>query len=147
MTIFHFTNENHFLSNFYPATFIWNDMQWDNSECAYQAAKSLDMYTQLSFTKMSAREAKKAGKTIKIRQDWEDVKVSIMTEIVYEKFSQNPHLIRLLLATGSQKLEEGNNWGDTFWGVCPVGGYGQNWLGRILMSIRKDFQLQECGIE
>lgn len=147
MTIFQFTNENHFLSNFHPATFFWNDLQWDNSECAYQAAKSLDIYTQLSFTKMSAREAKKEGKVIACRPDWEQVKVSIMTEIVYEKFSQNPDLIQKLLATGTQKLEEGNNWGDKFWGVSPVGGYGQNWLGRILMSIRKDFQLQEHGIE
>ena len=146
MTIFAFTHNNDFLSNFYPAEFFWDGMHWPNSKCAYQAAKSLDIDVRKSFTTMSARESKKAGKTVVMREDWEDVKVSIMTEIVYEKFSQNPHLMKRLLETGTQKLEEGNSWGDTFWGVCPVGGYGKNMLGKVLMTIRKSQQEIESGV-
>lgn len=41
-----------------------------------------------------------------------------------------------LLATGGVELIEGNDWGDAFWGVC--GGYGQNWLGVLLMLVRSE---------
>jgi hypothetical protein len=39
-----------------------------------------------------------------------------------------------LLATEYVELIEGNNWGDTFFGVCN--GEGENWLGRLLMNLR-----------
>ena len=44
-----------------------------------------------------------------------------------------------LLDTGDTELIEGNNWHDTFWGVCK--GKGQNNLGKILMEVRKDIRL------
>jgi predicted NAD-dependent protein-ADP-ribosyltransferase YbiA (DUF1768 family) len=60
---------------------------------------------------------------------------------VREKFTRNPDIASLLVATGDEELVEGNNWGDTFWGVCPPGSdNGQNWLGRILTDQREDLK-------
>jgi predicted NAD-dependent protein-ADP-ribosyltransferase YbiA (DUF1768 family) len=43
-----------------------------------------------------------------------------------------------LLETGDAELIEGNDWGDTFWGVC--GGKGNNFLGKLLMEVRKELR-------
>ncbi len=72
-----------------------------------------------------------------MRKDWEQVKVQIMKEICKAKFDQNEDLKKQLLATGRQTLEEGNTWGDRIWGT--VDGVGQNYLGKILMEIRKEY--------
>ncbi len=75
---------------------------------------------------------------MKLRSDWEQVKVRIMKEICKAKFDQNETLRQQLLATGNEPLEEGNTWGDRIWGT--VDGVGQNHLGKILMEIRKEYQ-------
>jgi N-glycosidase YbiA len=139
--ILEFTGENHFLSNFFPASFAWRGKLWATSEHAYQAAKSLDPEVQERIRLLPSPGAtKRAGKVIALRPDWEQVKVDIMLEIVFEKFRQNPQLIALLLATGDAELIEGNWWHDRFWGVCPVGSSkGRNELGKILMDIRAAF--------
>ena len=73
-----------------------------------------------------------------LRDDWEAVKIQIMYQIVYAKFSQNPLLKQKLLDTGDAYLQEGNTWYDTFWGVCN--GVGQNNLGYILMRVREELR-------
>jgi len=85
--------------------------------------------------------AKWLGKKVQIREDWEEVKVGIMTELVFLKFEQNSKLIDKLLDTGETYLEEGNYWHDNFWGNCYCSRCldipGCNMLGTILMEIRK----------
>jgi predicted NAD-dependent protein-ADP-ribosyltransferase YbiA (DUF1768 family) len=61
-----------------------------------------------------------------------------MRELLREKFWQEPER-SVLLATGDVELIEGNWWGDQFWGQCPVG-KGENWLGRLLMELRRDLR-------
>lgn len=133
-----FKGDMHFLSNFYPAEFVWNHFLWPNSEAAYQAAKTNDPKVWSEFARQSnPYESKRLGKRLDIRPDWEKVKVKIMRDIVFEKFNQNPELRKKLLATGNAVLEEGNTWRDTFWGICPPGsGNGENHLGKILMDVR-----------
>ena len=80
-------------------------------------------------------EAKKRGRKLDLRPDWEKVKISLMYEICMCKFMQNPTLRDSLLATGNALLVEGNNWGDYFWG--KVNGNGENQLGLILMDVRE----------
>ena len=80
-------------------------------------------------------EAKKYGKTVRMRPAWDAIKVGVMAEIVEEKFTQNPHLQEMLLATDDMEIVEGNTWGDTFWGVCD--GVGENNLGKVLMELRQ----------
>lgn len=133
-----FKGEYAFLSNFYPASFVYNNFYWPNSEAAYQAMKSLDPAVHSTFASYSnPGQAKRAGKTVEMRPDWDSVKRDIMLDIVYLKFKQNPELQAKLLATGTARLEEGNVWKDTYWGVCPpYSGKGENQLGKILMTVR-----------
>lgn len=140
--IIRFDGQYSFLSNFSPAVFVWDDITWANSEAAYQAAKSLDREVRLAFAELTDPvAAKRGGKRIALRPDWNEVKFDIMYDIVYEKFHQNPILAKKLLQTKDAILEEGNHWGDKIWGVCPAGsGNGQNWLGKILMAVREDLQ-------
>lgn len=78
------------------------------------------------------------GETVTMRPDWD--KIKFMTQILETKFS-HPEMQELLLKTGNTKLIEGNWWHDTFWGVDIHTGIGLNWLGVILMRIRRDLQL------
>ena len=129
-----FEGEFAFLSNFYPSLVVYENVHYPTVEHAYQAAKSEDSSIRriMAFHKYPA-QAKKAGKYIKLRKDWDLVKLGIMEELVTQKF-QDPALREMLDLTVGYELIEGNWWGDTFWGVCR--GQGHNHLGHILMNIR-----------
>lgn len=134
-----FKNEYAFLSNFYPAPIIYNGICFKNNEAAFQAQKSTDIGIQMKFASYNANTAKQRGKKIALRPDWEYIKIGIMNTLCYLKFLQNPDLRQMLLATGNLPLIEGNDWGDTFWGVNKKNGKGQNHLGHILMNVRFEF--------
>lgn len=142
-TITEFKGEYQFLSNFHPAPFVYQDIVWPHSEAAYQAMKTTNRFMWPVFAAMTNPvDAKRAGKNVDMRLDWGSVRVGVMREIVREKFIQNPHLRAKLISTGTAVLEEGNNWKDTFWGVCPPGSAnGRNELGKILMDLRRDLRL------
>jgi ribA/ribD-fused uncharacterized protein len=141
-SILTFFGEYRFLSNFYPAELVWDNIVWSSSEHAYVAAKTNDRKLRLEISKMAGKGVvKKFGQRLPLRPDWEEVKYDIMLEIVRAKFTQNPDLKAKLLATGDAHLEEGNTWNDRTWGVCPPGsGNGKNWLGKILMQVRKELK-------
>jgi len=133
-----FQGDYRFLSNFYPSPFEYEGKQWPTVEHAFQALKSLSVDEQETIRNLSSpSEAKKAGKQVNLRTDWEDVKIPLMRSLVYQKFLQNENLKNKLLETEDAILEEGNNWNDVTYGICPPGsGNGQNKLGKILMEIR-----------
>jgi ribA/ribD-fused uncharacterized protein len=133
-----FQGEHRFLSNFPDAEVMWGGMKFPRVENAYQAAKCRDKEDMKKFLTISAGEAKRLGRTIPIRPDWEEMKLRVMEMLVSEKFHNIPEYREKLLATGDEELVEGNAWGDTFWGVCK--GVGENHLGKILMKIRKEIQ-------
>lgn len=129
-----FRDEYFFLSNFYNAPVTWEGITYRNNEAAFQAAKCIDVRDRAKFSQLDASSAKRLGRQIPLRSDWEKIKFIVMQEICFAKFTQNPHLRAKLIATGSQYLEEGNTWGDRIWGT--VDGQGQNMLGKILMGVR-----------
>lgn len=136
-----FSGEHRWASNFYMCPVEWDGRVWPSSEHAYQAAKSLDKGEQEKIRKCkTAGEAKKLGKLVNKRKEWDVVKLGVMKMILREKF-KNPELRKKLLDTGDVYLEEGNHWGDKFWGVCL--GEGHNHLGKILMAIRQEIQFEE----
>jgi predicted NAD-dependent protein-ADP-ribosyltransferase YbiA (DUF1768 family) len=57
-----------------------------------------------------------------------------MLQIVTLKF-KDEHLAAMLKRTAPCILIEGNNWGDTYWGVDVAKG-GLNMLGKVLMHVR-----------
>lgn len=123
-----------FLSNFYPCTVTYENVIYPSSENAYQAAKTISMSDRTQFTYISASEAKYLGKSLQLRSDWDNIKLSVMKIILESKFSDD-YLKGKLLATYPHKLIEGNYWGDRFWGESPLG-IGHNNLGLLLMEIR-----------
>lgn len=136
-----FKNEYEFLSNFYECFIMYNGITYRNVEAAYQAQKCPERASE--FSKLSGAEAKKLGRTVSIRADWEDIKLKIMKKLIYLKFELNPALKEKLLATKDKYIEEGNWWGDTYWGVCTNKKYnhiGENHLGKIIMETRQIFK-------
>ncbi len=143
LTIYSFRNEYRFLSNFWDAPVTYNGLTYLNNEAAFQAQKCLSDEEKLQFTALCSYDAKRLGRHVSLRPDWEQVKLPIMEDIVRAKFTQNEDLRQLLLATGDMTLEEGNTWNDTFWGVDVKTREGQNHLGRILMRVRTQLQDME----
>lgn len=135
-----------FLSNFWYAPIKHEGLIWRNSENLYQWAKQSESdrrATKASFCQMNPGQSKRAGKTITLRPDWEEKKELFMLRILQMKFDQNPHLKKLLLATGDAWLQEGNRWHDQYWGVCTCArccGVGRNRLGISLMKLREMYR-------
>lgn len=133
-----FRGKYYFLSNFYEAPITYEGITYQNNEAAFQSAKVLDMSVREKFSILDPSSAKRKGRHVQLRHDWEKVKFDIMYEICKAKFSQNAELKDKLLATGDEYLEEGNTWGDRIWGT--VNGKGQNNLGKILMRVREELR-------
>ena len=108
-----------------------------SSEHYFQAMKSTDVnYRRKIAATVKPGDAKRAGRNIKVRSDWEDIKISVMKLALWFKFS-SPILRNLLVMTAPHDLVEGNKHGDKFWGV--FNGVGVNMLGQLLMELRDIF--------
>ena len=136
-----FKNEFFFLSNFSPSVIFVNGKKYNTVEHAYQAAKTDDEALKEAIRLCpTPGKAKKLGRTVPIRSDWEDIKLDVMRKLIRQKF-ENPFLRPLLLVTEDAELIEVNYWHDTCWGMYR--GEGQNWLGRMLMEERARIKLEE----
>lgn len=134
-----FRGEFRFLSNFHMAAIEFCGMEFPSVEHAFQASKTHDAAEKQQVANAStAGSAKRLGRRVTLRADWEFVKRSIMLELVRLKFQTHADLRQRLLATGDAELVEGNTWGDRYWGV--VDGTGENHLGKILMQVRSELR-------
>lgn len=135
-------------SNFFEAPVTTSDwLTYRNTEGAFQAAKCTNIVDRVQFTQLNGSDAKKLGRRVNLRHDWEQVKDNVMYEVIYAKFSQHPELAKLLLSTGSEELVENTTgWHDNYWGQCMcdrcINKVHRNKLGKTLMMIRK--QLGGC---
>lgn len=138
-----FREDYWFLSNFYPCTIIHDGLEYGSLEAAFQASKCADLSERVRFQTLAPAEAKKVGRTIMLRNDWERVKLLILAELVRTKFWGNPELLSELLATGDALLVEDNSWHDNFYGNCTCARCrdtkGLNHLGNMLMRFRNPF--------
>jgi len=137
-----FRGDHYFLSNFCPSPIWLGGREYKTVEHFYQAHKAenliLHEYVRNAET---PEEAKKRGREVKKRADWEGVKLQIMGLGLVLKFDI-VDLGDMLLGTGEEELVEGNTWNDTFWGVCD--GIGENHLGEILMTVRDQVIERRC---
>ena len=131
-----FIDEYEFLSNFYPSPIYDNaGKEYPTVEHYFQAMKTFNpQERELIRSAESPGKAKRIGRLVQLREDWEDRKLDIMEKALIQKF-QILRLREKLLATGNEELIEGNFWHDTYWGVCK--GEGENHLGKLLMNIRE----------
>jgi len=131
-----------FLSNFYSSPITVNGITFPTVEHAYQAAKvSLTLDVREAAQQHIAKAAtpalaKKVGRMVPLRADWKTAHLPIMRRLLALKFSEESKFCDLLLDTGSLPLIEGNDWNDTYWGVCQ--GQGRNQLGVLLMERRAE---------
>ena len=133
-----FKGKYRWLSNFPDCEVIQDGWHWRSPEYAYQAAKTLNPCAKLLIAlAKTPGEAKKLGRKLEVREDWEDVKLRIMEDLQRQKYNQEPWRTKLL-ETGDAYIEETNTWNDTFWGVCN--GVGENHLGKIIMKIRDEMK-------
>ena len=138
-----------FLSNFY-----WNEIEFEGitqptNEHFFQAMKTLDIDERRAIANCrTPGQAKRMGRRVALRPDWEDVKESVMLEGLCLKFADE-QLADWLLETGDEELVEGTTWHDNEWGncSCPKCAHieGKNKLGRLLMIVR-DMIKDERGL-
>lgn len=136
------------LSNFYPCRIVYEGIAYKNAEAAWQSLKTKDPEKRTSFGTLSGSAAKKAGRKLSLRPDWEEVKYELMKRVCLAKFQQNPKLEEVLLSTGEELLEEDTTgWHDNIWGNCTCSKCkaipGKNLLGKTLMEVRKTLKEQK----
>ena len=133
-----FEGEYAFLSNFYEHPISNGVITFPTNEHYFQAMKTLEDDERLAIARAATPgQAKRMGRKVQLRSDWESIKLDVMETAVRIKFT-DPELAAKLIATGDEELVEGNWWNDTFWGVCN--GVGENHLGKILMKVRADIK-------
>jgi ribA/ribD-fused uncharacterized protein len=129
-----FKGDFEFLSNFYPSCIFYQEIWYPTVEHAFQAAKTLDTKIRYEIADLpTPGQAKKKGGRLVLRPNWNDMKIDVMSRLVFKKFN-DPLLRKKLLDTGEEELVEKNWWNDVYWGVCN--GVGENNLGKILMKTR-----------
>lgn len=137
-----FEGKYDFLSNFYDSPFCLGNVTYPTVVHYFQAQKTLDPEARAFIASASTPDQSKIrGRQAKLRDDWEQVKETIMYRGLTNKFKDRK-LRSLLLMTGDATLIEGNTWKDTYWGVDIGTGEGKNRLGVLLMKLRQSFSDQ-----
>ncbi|KAG8997136.1 hypothetical protein FRB90_012570 [Tulasnella sp. 427] len=130
----------------YPITF--RGKQYPTAEHLYQARKFLDHRPTLAEhirrgsdrPRFALTEARRFQN--ETRQDWNDICISVMDEILELKFSQHVILRRMLVATGSRILIYSCGKYDDFLGN-GADGNRRNELGLALMRLRSKLTKRE----
>lgn len=144
--IVEFDGDYAFLSNFYPSSISHDGITYPTNEHFFQAMKTLDIETRKAIAAApTPGAAKRMGRHVALRPDWEKIKVDVMRLGLILKFT-DAELAEKLVATGDEELVEGNWWHDNTWGNCHCTECsrkgGRNLLGMLLMEVRKELQYQ-----
>jgi ribA/ribD-fused uncharacterized protein len=144
--IVEFDGEYEFLSNFYHSPFTHDGITYPTNEHFFQAMKTLDIETRKAIAAApTPGAAKRMGRHVSLRPDWEKIKADVMRLGLTLKFT-DAELAEKLIATGDEELVEGNWWHDNTWGNCHCTECsrkgGRNLLGMLLMELRKELQYE-----
>lgn len=139
-----FSGKYYFLSNFYTYPMVYEGIQYQNAEAAFQGQKCQNETLRAKkYSTLTPNLAKREGRREKLPEGWDNITTKIMHDILLVKFSI-PELRESLLATGDAELEEGNNWHDNNWGNCTCPRCkdieGKNRLGKMLMQVREELK-------
>ena len=75
-TIKEFRGKYFFLSNFYNCPVSYAGLTFENNEAAFQSAKCPERMKE--FCKLNPSEAKRLGRKVRLRKDWEEAKNKVM---------------------------------------------------------------------
>lgn len=139
-------------SNFHPAVFYdAKGYRFTSSEQYYMfhKAKFHGCWRKAAQIKNihSPWQIKQIGRTLPKTNEWYTVHaIPTMRNALLAKFSQNPHMMYVLLQTGNATLAESSPY-DDFWGIKlhtndaraknPNQWKGTNWLGYLLEEVRE----------
>ena len=73
-----FSGDLAYLSNFYETPVVYEGQLYRNAESAYQAIKCEHITDRQQFITTTGAEAKKLGRTVAIRKDWDNIKIFYM---------------------------------------------------------------------
>lgn len=151
-----FQGEYAFLSNFWPwygrrqygepIVISYEGINFPSVEHAYQAAKTHNRRVRVTISKATTPGyAKQLGRNVLLRENFDEIRVDVMESLLRVKFftraNWSEDLLAKLLETHPERLQEGNYWGDAFWGrIRNPDGYwqGKNHLGNLLMKLRRE---------
>ena len=130
-------------SNFYPSIIEYEGIRYNSLESAFQAAKTSNQEDRIKLSRMNPGHAKRYGRQVSLRSDWEEVKVDIMTELIRNKAFHNPEFCKALIdSKGAYIVEDTTGWHDNYWGDCQCGNcrlkFKHNVLGKCLMKVRDE---------
>ena len=137
-----FDGEYAFLSNYYDSPFTYEGIEYKTNEHFFQAMKSYSIEERQAIAAADTPgQAKRMGRKVTLRPDWEEIKDEVMLLGLRLKFC-NIELREKLRATGDKYLEEGNTWHDNTWGACCCPECAkkkkENRLGKLLMQVRSE---------
>ena len=143
-----FEDKYAFLSNFYEFPIEFEGITYPTNEHFFQAMKTFSIDERKAIAgKETPGQAKRMGRHVQLRPDWEEIKADVMLIGLRLKFKDTA-LEPLLLATGTEWLKEGNWWHDNTWGDCCcekcIHINGKNLLGRLLMQVRAEIHSEEA---
>ena len=151
--VFFLTTE---FSQWYPSAFTCKDghtYQYAEQYMMYQKAVLFgDMAIAAEILKAETPDEQKAlGRKVANfdREVWDAHAREIVGQGNYYKFTQNPHLFEVLMATGTKQLVEAAHY-DPVWGIGlraddsaaqdPANWKGTNWLGGTLTKLREELK-------
>jgi len=124
-------------SNFAACEVEYGGIAYPSVEHAYQAQKTLDENERRSIAALETPgKAKKVGRHLQLREDWQEVKCGIMRDLLMLKFSREPFKLALRMTGEAEIVEDASAWNDRVWGLGRNGD-GQNLLGKCLMEVRE----------
>ncbi len=129
-----------------PCPFTGRRRTYATVEHYFQASKATTLQEHAHIAEQpTPREAKRAGRHVKLRADWEEVKFDVMLAALRAKF-RIPKYRDRLLATGDSLIAEDSPY-DFEWGIrAEDGGYtGQNLLGKALMTVRQELRASDVS--
>lgn len=140
--IAYYEDEYYMLSNFSSHAIEYLGVLYMTPEHAYQAAKFNDQEVKdkvrnarSSFRcKAVARQYEKEFQV----SNWNDIRISVMEDILRAKVSQHEDVKEALLKTGNAQIVE-NSPVDYFWG-CGADNTGQNEVGKAWVRVREELK-------
>jgi N-glycosidase YbiA len=108
----------------------------------YQAMKNKDIDYRIECSKVHPAQSKKLGKTVELREDWDQVKDDVMLYALRKKFANVPWKQRLL--DYNKPIVEYNYWHDNYWGHCLCDNCTSkqhiNKLGQLLNQVKQELE-------
>lgn len=133
-------------SNFFPQKVVIDKQEWPTTEHYFQACKFHDeKYRETIRNASNPAKAKALGRSrsVKLRSDWEKVKIPVMVKALVYKFSI-PEMQKVLFNVPDDTLIVEHTSNDRVW-ADGGDGSGKNYLGKILTVVRYVLKHGDCS--